>query len=167
MNPPDDWVRIGSPWMSAFLYDALAELGRTADALADIRQNYGMMLDHDATTCWEVYPVSPVAQHNQKLTRSHCHAWSAAPAAFFPERLLGIRSLAPGWTRVLVAPEPCGLTWADGSVPLPGEGRIDVSWRVLDDGRFRLDVRAPEGIEIDARLPEGTTGEIILNANIL
>ena len=26
------------------------------------------------------------------------------------------------------------------------------------DGRMRLDVRAPEGIEIDARLPEGVDG---------
>jgi hypothetical protein len=164
MDPPEDWVRIGSPWMSAFLYDALAELGRTVDALADIRQNYGMMLDHDATTCWEVYPVSPVATHGDRLTRSHCHAWSAAPAAFFPERLLGIRPIAPGWRRVLVAPEPCGLEWAEGSVPLPGEGRIDVSWRVEANGRMRLEIRTPAGIEIDARLPEGYIGEVVLSS---
>ena len=89
-----------------------------------------MMLDHGATTCWEVYPISPVAEDGDQLSRSHCHAWSAAPAAFLPERVLGIRPLAPGWTKVLVAPEPCGLEWAEGSVPLPGAGRIDVSWRI-------------------------------------
>jgi hypothetical protein len=163
MDPPADWVRIGSPWMSAFLYDELANLGRTEDALADIRQNYGMMLDHDATTTWEVYPASPVAADNEQLTRSHCHAWSAAPAAFLPERILGIRPAAPGWTTVLVAPEPCGLTWADGSVPLPGEGRIDVTWRIGDDGRMFLEVRAPEEIAIDARLPQGVIGQATVN----
>jgi hypothetical protein len=165
-DPPDGWVRIGSPWMSAFLYDALADLGRTCDALEDIRRNYGMMLDHDATTCWEVYPVSPVATRGETLTRSHCHAWSAAPAAFLPERVLGIRSLAPGWTKVLVAPEPCGLEWAEGSVPLPHAGRIDVSWRI-DNGRMTLDVRAPAGIDIDARIPDGLTGEITVNGHAI
>jgi hypothetical protein len=159
-QPPADWVRIGSPWMSAFLYDALADQGRTAEALADIRQNYGMMLDHNATTCWEVYPTSPVAHGGERLTRSHCHAWSAAPAAFFPSRLLGVRPLAPGWGRILVAPEPCGLTWADGSVPLPGVGRIDISWRIDDSGRMDLKVVAPEGVEIDARIPDGFTGQV-------
>lgn len=159
LDPPENWVRIGSPWMSAFLYDELAHLGRAADALGDIRLNYGMMLDHGATTCWEVYPTSPVAGWNETLTRSHCHAWSAAPVAFLPDWVLGIRPAAAGWTKVLVAPDPCGLEWAEGAVPLPGSGRIEASWRITD-GRMRLDVRAPAGIEIDARLPDGIAGEI-------
>ena len=165
-DPPEGWVRIGSPWMSAFLYDALADLGRTADAVEDIRRNYGMMLDHGATTCWEVYPASPVATAGHQLTRSHCHAWSAAPAAFLPERVLGIRGLEPGWRTVLVAPEPCGLEWADGSVPLPGAGRIDASWR-MDGHRMRLEITAPAGIAIDARLPNGVSGEILVNGESL
>ena len=162
-DPPAGWVQIGSPWMSAFLYDALAELGRVDDAMVDIRRNYGMMLDHGATTCWEVYPVSPVAHDGQRLTRSHCHAWSAAPAAFLPAWILGIRPLAPGWKSVLVAPEPCGLTWASGSVPMPDVGRIDVDWRIDEAGEFDLRIDAPAGIDIEARLPEGWTGRVTIS----
>ncbi|MGB3306319.1 MAG: family 78 glycoside hydrolase catalytic domain [Thermomicrobiales bacterium] len=161
VDRPEEWVQIGSPWMSIFLYDALADRGYTADALADARHNYGMMLDHDATTCWEVFPSSPVAGGNI-LTRSHCHAWSAAPAAFFPARLLGVRALAPGWKRVLVAPEPCGLTEAEGRVPLPGRGEIAVRWRIGEDGRMALEISAPADIEIEPRLPEGIEGEITI-----
>jgi hypothetical protein len=162
VNPPEGWVRIGSPWMSAFLYDVLGMLGRASDALADILLNYGMMLDHDATTCWEVYPTSNINDGSQ-LSRSHCHAWSAAPGAFLPAWVLGVRPTAPGWHSVLVAPDPCGLEWAEGSVPLPLAGRVDVSWRIGEDGTFRLEVNAPEGITIQARLPEGYSGLVTVN----
>jgi hypothetical protein len=60
-----------------------------------------------------------------------------------------------------VAPDPCGLEWAEGAVSLPGSGKIEVSWRITD-GRMRLDIRAPAGIEIDARLPDGLEGDINL-----
>ncbi|HYJ13724.1 MAG TPA: family 78 glycoside hydrolase catalytic domain, partial [Thermomicrobiales bacterium] len=162
VNPPDGWVRIGSPWMSAFLYDVLGMLGRADDALADILLNYGMMLDHDATTCWEVYPTSNINDGSQ-LSRSHCHAWSAAPGAFLPAWVLGVRPTAPGWHGVLVAPNPCGLEWAEGSVPLPSAGRVDVSWRIGVEGTFRLEVSAPDGINVQARLPEGYSGTVTVN----
>jgi hypothetical protein len=45
---------------------------------------------------------------------------------------------------------------------LPHAGRIDVSWRI-DNGRMTLDVRAPDGIAIDPRLPAGTEGDITVN----
>jgi len=161
VDRPAEWVQIGSPWMSIFLYDALAARGYTADALADARHNYGMMLDHDASTCWEVFPSSPVAGGNT-LTRSHCHAWSAAPAAFFPAHLLGIRALAPRWKSVLIAPEPCGLSWAEATVPLPDEGFIEVNWSIDELGAMTLNIHAPEGIDIQPRLPANITGEINL-----
>ena len=45
----------------------------------------------------------------------------------------------------------------------PGSGKITVSWRVTD-GRMRLDIWAPAGIEIDARLPAGLEGDVYLTA---
>ncbi|MGB3327746.1 MAG: family 78 glycoside hydrolase catalytic domain, partial [Thermomicrobiales bacterium] len=144
VDPPAAWVQIGSPWMSIFLYDALADRGHTATALADARRNYGFMLDRGATTCWEMFPSSNSVSQRGVLSRSHCHAWSAAPAAFFPARLLGIRPLAPGWSKVLVAPEPCGLTWAEGSAPHPEAGSVDVRWSVGDDGTMDLRIRVPK-----------------------
>lgn len=160
VDRPVEWVQIGSPWMSIFLYDALADRGHTAEALADARHNYGMMLDHDATTCWEVFPSSPVAGGNV-LTRSHCHAWSAAPAAFFPARLLGVRALEPGWTKVIFAPEPCGLDHAEGTIPLPGSGCIGVEWNVTEDGtRISGKMYVPEWVTVETRIPNGFSGQL-------
>ncbi|MGC4193251.1 MAG: family 78 glycoside hydrolase catalytic domain [Thermomicrobiales bacterium] len=160
VDPPANWVQIGSPWMSIFLYDALAERGHTAAALADARRNYGFMLDRGATTCWEMFPSSNFVSGRGVLSRSHCHAWSAAPAALFPARLLGIRPLAPGWAKVLVAPEPCGLIWAEGSAPHPDAGSVDVRWDLGTDGAMALRITVPKGVEVETRLPDGIQANV-------
>ncbi|WP_168123126.1 family 78 glycoside hydrolase catalytic domain [Paenibacillus sp. HB172176] len=158
-HPPKDFVQIGSPFMAFFYYEALEELGRYDLMLDDIRGNFGQMIEHEATTCWEMYPDSAVNRPNPKmLTRSHCHAWSAAPGYFLGTSVLGVRQASSGWASVRVAPQPGDLTWARGAVPLPGGGRIDVSWRLTEaDGRreFELEVRAPEAIQVEMVAPEG------------
>jgi alpha-L-rhamnosidase len=164
LAPPPEFVRIGSPFMSFFYYEALAKLGRFDMIVDDIRSNYGQMIEHGATTVWEEFPkVSehPTRVKSSFLTRSHCHAWSAAPAYFLGAYVLGARSAAPGWSEVLVEPQPCGLTWARGTVPLPGERRIDVSWRLEPDDRtMHLQVWAPPDVRVSARLPEGYGGRV-------
>lgn len=155
---PTDWVQIGSPWMSIFRYDALALLGHADVALADLRRDYQMMLDAGASTCWEMFPSSDFLDGRDMLSRSHCHAWSAAPASFLPEQVLGISATVPGWRALRVRPEVCDLDWARGRVPLPGRGHVEVSWRITE-GRMRLDVQVPAGIEVDAVLPDGMEGE--------
>lgn len=170
-HPPRSFVQIGSPFMSFFYYEALAKLGEWDVMLEDIRHQYGQMIDWGATTCWEMYPHFSENRANPNLlTRSHCHAWSAGPAYFLGAYVLGVRSLEPGWSRVLVAPQPCGgLSWARGSVPVPGGGRIDVSWRLepphpaegtAGDGqtppastRMHLRIVSPEAIDIEIQLP--------------
>ena len=115
LEPPADFVPIGSPFMSFFHYEALAKLGRVDAMLDDMRVNYGAMLAYGATTCWEMYPNYTVLRANPTfLTRSHCHAWSAGPLYFLSAHVLGVRPLAPGWTKVAVEPVPAGLTWANG-----------------------------------------------------
>lgn len=160
-NPPDDFVKLGSPFISFFLYEALEKIGDTNYLIDDIRTNYGQMIDHGATTCWEMYPGSSINwPDSNMLTRSHCHAWSAAPAYFFGRVLLGVKSLAPGWKKVIVKPDPCDLEWANGTVPLPKEGQIDVSWQKTGTQQLNIKVSHPRSIEVDIHLPEGYTGHI-------
>jgi len=165
IDPPRDMVQIGSPFMAFFYYEALAELGRYDLMLRDMRRHYGEMVDYEATTCWEMYPNFAENRANPNLlTRSHCHAWSAAPGFFLGACVLGVRPLAPGWTRVRVAPKPDDLEWARGAVPLPGGGRIDVSWRIAEEAGervFRLEVRAPGHIELELEGPRGMRTELI------
>jgi hypothetical protein len=162
LDPPADFVPIGSPFVSFFHYEALVQLGRVEAMLDDMRRNYGAMLAYGATTCWEMYPNYSVLRANPTfLTRSHCHAWSAGPLYFLSAYVLGVRPLGPGWTRVLVEPSPAGLRWANGSVPLPGDGRIDVSWTIEPENKMmQLTVTAPSSVEIDARLPAGFDGAV-------
>jgi hypothetical protein len=159
VDPVKDFVQIGSPFMSFFYYEALAQVGQFDRMLADIRQNYGQMIQYDATTCWEMYPNSGINRANPNLlTRSHCHAWSAAPGYFLSAFVLGVRSAAPGWTKVVVEPNPCDLSWARGTVPLPNAGRIDVSWTVSETAEGRsIDIRvaAPRGLDVAIRPPAG------------
>ena len=156
VDPPAAFVQIGSPFMSFFYHEALAKLGLQDVMTQDILTQYGAMVDKGATTVWEVYPTSGITHNEKMLTRSHCHAWSAGPVFFLGSEVLGVSGVTPGWTKVRVAPKPSGLAWARGSVPLPGSGRIDVSWQLDEAAKvMKLRVVAPATVELDIASPEG------------
>ncbi|WP_169087945.1 family 78 glycoside hydrolase catalytic domain [Paenibacillus sp. PL91] len=161
-QPPAHFIQIGSPFMSFFYYEALAKSGNAQQIVDDIRHHYGIMIDNGATTCWEMYPnFSENRAHEDLLTRSHCHAWSSAPAYFLGRELLGVKALTAAWTEVEIAPNLCGLAWAKGSVPHPGGGRIDVSWKVEQGGSaMKLEVSYPAHAKVSIRVPEGVTADI-------
>ncbi|MDQ6422752.1 alpha-L-rhamnosidase C-terminal domain-containing protein [Paenibacillus sp. LHD-117] len=151
---PEGFVPIGSPFMSFFYYEALMQGGDVARMLDDIRQNYGFMIDNGATTCWEMYGHTTMNRANANdLTRSHCHAWSAAPGYFLGAYVLGVRAAAPGWAKVVIEPLPGDLQWAKGAVPLPDGGKVEVAWKVEAGQLATLDITAPEGIELELRVP--------------
>ncbi|WP_127585740.1 family 78 glycoside hydrolase catalytic domain [Paenibacillus koleovorans] len=156
LHPPASFVQIGSPFMSFFYYEALVKNGRYRELLDDMRTQYGVMIDNEATTCWEMYPSSNFNDNLDMLTRSHCHAWSAGPAYFLGAYVLGVRGTSPGWSTVTVAPQPSGLSWARGAVPLPQGGRIDVAWRADEaNKRLHLRITSPSQVDLDAIAPEG------------
>ncbi|BFH63309.1 family 78 glycoside hydrolase catalytic domain [Paenibacillus azoreducens] len=154
LDPPQSFVKIGSPFMSFFYYEALARMGRLDVMVNDMRESYGIMIENGATACWEMYPWSGYFKDPRILTRSHCHAWSAGPAYFLGAHILGVQGASPGWSKVKVAPQPCGLKRASGSVPLPDGGRIDVSWRVEGKDQLLLTIAAPSQVEIEIVAPE-------------
>lgn len=158
-SPPDHFVAIGSPFMTFFYYEALVMHGEIDRMLQDMREKYGEMVKYEATTCWEMYPGFTENRANPKdLTRSHCHAWSAAPGYFLGAVVLGVRPAADGWTAVRIAPQPGDLQWAKGAVPLPQDGRIDVKWEIRKesgDSVFQLEVVAPKEVAVEMEVPEG------------
>lgn len=74
-------------------------------------------------------------------SRSDCHAWSAHPLLGFLQRVAGVTSTAPGWTRARIAPNPGSLTEFEANVAHP-DGDLVVT---LDNGR--LEVRCPVPFE--------------------
>lgn len=149
INPPEHFVKIGSPFMSFFYFEALTKIGKIDKILESIRRDWGLMLDHGATTCWETF----IGFIKDRLTRSHCHAWSSAPGYFLPAYVLGVRPLEPGFKKVLIQPNLCGLKWAKGNIPTP-YGVIEISVREENDS-LDVKLKLPEGISAKVTSPSG------------
>lgn len=153
LEPPEGFVRVGSPFMMAFVLEALFEAAasrrRDRQPMLDlIRRWWGLMVRMGATTCWETFPArdpaNPLHAHEVGwFTRSHCHAWSAAPVYFLPACLLGIQPLEPGFRRFAIQPFLGDLEWAYGAFPIP-QGRVEFAMeRAADALQLRLTI--PEG----------------------
>jgi alpha-L-rhamnosidase len=147
--PPEGFVRIGSPFMTAFLLETLLGLDRRAEILARIREDWGFMLAMGAVTCWEQFkgervPTPLQAHRTEFFTRSHCHAWSAAPAYFLPITVLGAKPLEAGWRRFELRPFLGDLRWAHGRLPLP-DGVLHFAFEATDAGGVRGFVVIPDG----------------------
>jgi hypothetical protein len=154
-RPPEGFVRAGSPFFEFFLLEGYQREGRHQQFLDTIRRDWGRMIDLGATTFWETW-----TSEGERLTRSHCHAWSAAPTFFLSTHVLGVRPGGPGFQPALVEPHPCDLTWCRGTMPTPA-GDVEVQWENRPGQPFLLRVRAPETLEIISHLPR--EGTFILN----
>ena len=76
------------------------------------------------------------------------HAWNATLLYQMSGRILGVNPVEPGFAKFSIRPEPCGLSWAKGSVPTP-HGLIRVSWN-----------RDPQGLSVEFSVPAGTTAVV-------
>jgi hypothetical protein len=159
-DKPEGFVWFGSPFALFFLLEVYAKDGEFQRILDIIRREWGAMIDYGATTAWET--LTP-------RTRSHCHAWSAAPAYFLSTYVLGVRpkgvtrDMGQG-TRVMeyfIAPKPCDLQWARGRFPVPsvprdmGQGtrEIVVRWE-RDERQFAIWFELPEWVKAEIVLPD-------------
>ena len=144
LSPPDGWNPTGTPWMwSLGALEACAS-GQAPDVYKGVSRHWGRMLDHGATTAWEMFE----GRHRPGvLTRSWCHGWSAGPAWILPAYALGVRPTAPGWKKVIIQPQPGSLGWAEGTVPTP-LGDIAVHWEKRG-GKLLLDYEVPKGVTVE------------------
>ncbi|MDI3547763.1 MAG: alpha-L-rhamnosidase [Halanaerobiales bacterium] len=159
-KPPDDFIPIGTPFISFLFYEALRQQGGS-DAVRrivdDIRERWGKMVDYGATTCWETFP----GFYKNVLTRSHCHAWSTAPGYYLPACILGVRPLAPGFKRVAVMPDLAGLEWAKGTVPTP-LGPVTVDLRATED-ELIVNIKIPPEMDCEVVVDESLHPRITVN----
>lgn len=117
-----------TPYFNFFVLEAMAQMGHREAALQWIRQYWGGMLAEGATSFWEAYDLrwpkdqphlSLQADNTSGYRTSLAHGWSAGPAAWLQEELLGIRPTAPGFRTVEIRPDLMGLAWARGAMPTP------------------------------------------------
>ncbi len=80
------------------------------------------------------------------------HAWGAAPANIIPRYLMGIRPLEPGFSKVLIQPQPGGLEFAKIRIPTI-RGEIISQVETQKDKFMILDVEIPEKTTARVELP--------------
>lgn len=157
-----------STFMSYYILSAVEKSAGIDDALEMLREYYGAMLDTGATTFWEDFDldwmksgarIDKILQSDEYdihgengrfcyegMRHSLCHGWSAGPAAFLMETILGIQILEAGCRKILVKPSLGSLSWAKGTYPTPyGIIKIEVS---RSGEQMFVNVEAPDGIEI-------------------
>ena len=146
LNKPEKMVPLGSPFAVLYLYQTLDKLGEQAKIIDHIYDAYLPMLQAGSTTVWETFPAGSYGTIGFP-TRSHCHAWSAAPTLFLPRIILGIVPTAPGGAEVEISPKVINdITWAKGSLATHN-GPVHTSWR-LDGDTIHIKYTAPEGTKV-------------------
>lgn len=157
-----------STFMSYYILSAVANTSGMQDAQEMLEEYYGAMLDAGATTFWEDFDLDWARQNAridtvlnsgeydihgdngrfcyEGMRHSLCHGWSAGPAAFLPERVLGIQILEPGCKKLSIKPKLGKLKWAEGTYPTP-YGQVKVkAWK--EQEKVLVDISAPIEIEI-------------------
>jgi hypothetical protein len=154
-NPPECFLKVGSPFILFYLYEVWAHKGKIKHLLEDMKDRWKDMLRYDSTTCWEVFP----GFYEVSRTRSYCHSWSSSPAYFLNRYILGIHMEEEGFRKIRISVPDTDIEWCEGSIPTP-YGRIDVRWSRENSTRS-CHVTVPHGIsvEVDNRFDWALTVE--------
>ena len=87
------------------------------------------------------------------------HAWGAAPGNIIPRYVLGVRPLEPGFSRILIKPQPGTLANAKGVVPTI-RGPIMVAFKNAPEKSFELNLTIPANITAEVHIPAATAEDI-------
>ncbi len=140
-----DMIAVGTPYMAGFENLALAKLGAVPDMMQRTRNYWGGMLERGATTFWEGYDPEEKGDemwifYRRPFGKSLCHAWSAGPAAFLPQGIIGLTPLDDGWKRFSISPQLGDLSWLAVTFPTP-HGDISI---VIQDNVIQMCI--PDGV---------------------
>lgn len=117
-----------SPWPTEALEDSAAakctlyfayykHLAMQPHNFTDLLGPWRTMIENGLTTFAE----------KEEPTRSDCHAWSAHPLLGFFQQVAGVSSLAPGWTKARIEPNPGSLQTFEASIAHP-DGELVVAY---------------------------------------
>jgi hypothetical protein len=127
-----------TPYMEAYVLEALFMMGYTDDAYIRMKQRYQGMVEADVSTLWEDFSKWGTLNH----------AWSGAPLMLMCKYGAGIAPTAPGWKRFSVLPRPGPLKKMKVTVP-----------SVMGDIGLVID-RSDDCFELTLESPEGTTAVV-------
>ena len=134
-------------------FEVLAANAEFERLLREVRYLYSRMIDEGPGTLWE----------GMADTGSVCQGFASHAGVWLVRDFLGL-GIPDAVTRtIMIAPHPCGLRWAKGTVKTEG-GNAGVAWS-MDRRSFRLDGTVPQGYRAELRLPEEVRGwgEVAVN----
>lgn len=118
-----------------YVHLAIVKAGM-GDRYLDLLGDWYRQLNMGLTTWAEISDVNEA--------RSDCHAWGASPNIELFRTVLGIDSDGPGFSRVVISPNPGKLEQVSGSIPHPS-GKIGVSLEKTGSST-RITISLPSGI---------------------
>jgi alpha-L-rhamnosidase len=146
-----------TPYYGAYILDAMAQMDHRAEAMRWIREYWGGMIAEGATSFWEAYdPSWPKDNPHVDLQAdgrtgyfvSLAHGWSAGPAYWLMEQVLGIRPIAAGFSRTIIRPDLIDLAWARGAEPTPR-------------GLLKVDLKKDKALTAAIDLPDGVAATVL------
>ncbi|MGO4187522.1 family 78 glycoside hydrolase catalytic domain [Pseudarthrobacter sp. TAF60_1] len=142
-----------------FITHALTDTGHSEEAyrllLEEGCPSWLYPVTMGATTVWERWDsMLPDGTINPGEMTSFNHYALGAVADWLHKSVGGISPLAPGYSKVRIAPVPGeGIDWAKTSLKTP-HGTVRVEWK-LDGDAFHLEATVPAGVVADVVLPGG------------
>ena len=108
-------------YFSHYLFDAYLKRGRADMFLRrlDLWRDYVKM-----------HLCTPLEMPGERA-RSDCHAWGSHPLYHLHTGVAGVKSAAPFFSKVLIAPQPAGLKWLKAKTPHP-QGMIEMDLAFSD-----------------------------------
>lgn len=147
-----------SVYGAQYLLEALFASGRDRCAVelmtARTKRSWWHMIESGSTMTWEAWD----AEFKKNLTWNH--AWGAVPANILSRYVLGVRPLAPGYTKLLIAPQPGALAWVRGKVPT---ALGPVTLTIKNAETFRVEVELPTGTRASVDLPRRKQNQLLLD----
>ena len=127
--------------------DLLSKCGAYDTLFADLNAIYQPQLREGPGTLWENSVID---------ASSRCHGFNAHAGVHLLRDVLGmgeVHRMENGRLSLTIAPHPCGLRWAKGTMTLP-EGILSAAWR-YDGESFHLEVHLPqkERFDVTVHLP--------------
>ncbi len=158
-----------STFYGYYMLLAQAKANNHAEALKNISEFWGGMLDLGATSFWEDFDlewsknasrIDELPQEGKvdvhatygaycykKFRHSLCHGWASGPTAWLSQEVLGVKILEAGCKTVEIKPNLGNLEWASGTFPTP-YGIITINHKKDKDGKITSEIKAPKEVKI-------------------
>lgn len=150
-----------SVYAAQYLLEGLYEQGEAQAALdlmlADGDRSWKHMLNSGTTITWEAW------DNKYKPNQDWNHAWGAAPGNILPRYIIGVRPTKPGWSEILIAPQPASLTSLRAKVPSP-RGPVHVKW---EKSTNIWQIAMPPGVSGRISLPTTANSKALVQGKVV